>query len=587
MSSTFSNLKFELIGNGEQSGQWGTTTNANIGTAIEQAIVGMATLDSGDFTANVCTLTLSNTTAAQDARALCLNIAAGAVSAAGTINVPAIEKPYLIINGSSFAVTVKVSGQTGVAVPAGTRTVVYNNGTDVGTQLNWLGSLTLGTALPIASGGTGQTTAAAAITALTGTQTSGQYLRSNGTNAVMSAIQAADVPTLNQNTTGTAANVSGTVAIANGGTGATTASGARSALSAQETLVSGTNIKTVNGTSLLGSGNIAVVAAPAGSNTQVQFNNAGSFGASSNLTFDGATLSVSGLSVGPGAGSGLENTALGNSVLANATSSAVYNTGVGHQALNALTSGDANTAIGWRALLQTSTGLYNTAVGVSALQNQQTVNFNTAVGHQALRTNTGTENVALGSFAGDGKTSGDSNVFVGSGAGFFSGGGSTPSQCTFIGAVTGSGSALSGTNNTCLGYNAQPSSSSVSNTITLGNSSIATLRCQVTTITSLSDRRDKTDLSSIGDALNLIRNIVPVRFVWNMRDGGKVGEADTGFIAQQLLEAQQVSDMHIPGLVDETNPDKLEAGYGKLIPVLVKALQQLDAEFQAYKRAHP
>ena len=157
MSSTFSNLKFELIGNGEQSGTWGTTTNSNIGTAIEQAIVGMATLDSGDFAANVCTLTLTNTTAAQDARALCLNIDAGAVSAAGTINVPAIQKPYIVINGSSYTVTVKVSGLTGVAVPAGTRTVVYNNGTDVGTQLNWLGSLTLGTALPIASGGTGTT----------------------------------------------------------------------------------------------------------------------------------------------------------------------------------------------------------------------------------------------------------------------------------------------------------------------------------------------------------------------------------------------------------------------------------------------
>jgi hypothetical protein len=141
MSSTFSNLKFELIGNGEQSGTWGTTTNTNIGTAIEQAIVGMATLEAADFTANVATLTLTNTNAAQDARALCLNIASGAVSAAGTVNVPAIEKPYIIINGSSFTVTVKVSGQTGVAVPAGKRTVVYNNGTDVGSQINWLAAL--------------------------------------------------------------------------------------------------------------------------------------------------------------------------------------------------------------------------------------------------------------------------------------------------------------------------------------------------------------------------------------------------------------------------------------------------------------
>jgi hypothetical protein len=171
MSSTFSNLKFELIGNGEQSGIWGTTTNSNIGTAIEQAIVGMATLDSGDFTANVATLTLANTTAAQDARALCLNIASGAVTAAGTINVPAIEKPYIVINRSSFTVTVKVSGQTGVAVPAGKRTVVYNNGTDVGEQITYLADLTTGTlnltsALPVASGGTGSTTASAARTAL-------------------------------------------------------------------------------------------------------------------------------------------------------------------------------------------------------------------------------------------------------------------------------------------------------------------------------------------------------------------------------------------------------------------------------------
>jgi hypothetical protein len=213
MSSTFSNLKFELIGNGEQSGTWGTTTNSNIGTAIEQAIVGMATLDSGDFTANVCTLTLTNTTAAQDARALCLNIASGAVSAAGTINVPAIQKPYLIINGSSFTVTVKVSGQTGVAVPAGTRTVVYNNGTDVGAQVSWLGSLTLGTALPIASGGTGSTSTTFVNLA---TNVTGTLPVANGGTGTTSTTFV-----------NLATNVTGTLPVANGGSGGTTASAAR------------------------------------------------------------------------------------------------------------------------------------------------------------------------------------------------------------------------------------------------------------------------------------------------------------------------------------------------------------------------
>jgi hypothetical protein len=157
MSSSYSNLKFEIITTGEQSGVWGGTTNTNIGTAIEQALVGMATLTAGNFVTNVATLTLANTNTAQNARALCLNIAAGAISAAGTLNVPLIEKPYIVINNSSFTLTIKVAGLTGVAVPAGKRTVVYNNGTDVGDQISYLSSLTLGAALPIASGGTGST----------------------------------------------------------------------------------------------------------------------------------------------------------------------------------------------------------------------------------------------------------------------------------------------------------------------------------------------------------------------------------------------------------------------------------------------
>jgi hypothetical protein len=100
----------------------------------------------------------------------------------------------------------------------------------------WDSAHSLSGTLPIGSGGTGQTTAAAAITALAGTQVSGRYLRSDGVNTSLAAIVAADVPTLNQNTTGTAANVTGTVAVANGGTGTATPA-----------LVAGTNV-TVTGT---------------------------------------------------------------------------------------------------------------------------------------------------------------------------------------------------------------------------------------------------------------------------------------------------------------------------------------------------
>lgn len=152
MASTYSELKFELIGTGEQSGTWGGTTNINIGTAIEQAIVGMATLTSSDFTSNICTLTLTDTNAAQDARAFCIRIESLATSASATLNVPDIQKTYLINNESAYQVTVKVSGQTGVVVPATSKALLYNDGTDVGYMFNYMAGTLVGNASTVTNG---------------------------------------------------------------------------------------------------------------------------------------------------------------------------------------------------------------------------------------------------------------------------------------------------------------------------------------------------------------------------------------------------------------------------------------------------
>jgi len=129
-----------------------------------------------------------------------------------------------ITNGAG-SITIAATGGAGVSsFSAGTTGLTPNTATT--------GAVTLAGTLAIANGGTGQTTQQAAINALAGAVTSGSYLRGNGTNVVMSTIQAGDVPTLNQNTTGTASNVTGTVAIANGGTGATTNTAARTNLGA-------------------------------------------------------------------------------------------------------------------------------------------------------------------------------------------------------------------------------------------------------------------------------------------------------------------------------------------------------------------
>ena len=116
------------------------------------------------------------------------------------------------------------------------------------------------------------------------------------------------------------------------------------------------------------------------------------------------------------------------------------------------------------------------------------------------------------------------------------------------------------------------------NEITLGNSSIAVsggLRCNTQTITSLSDARDKKDIQPLENGIQFIDKLNPVSFVWNMRDGGKVDIPDMGFIAQDLQQVQKDTGITVPGLVYDVNPDKLEASYGRLFPLLVKAVQEL------------
>ena len=186
MASTYSDLKIELIGTGEQTGTWGTTTNNNFSVAFQEAITGSADVA---FSSADVTVTLTDTNGAQTARNLRLNLTGTSGGARQLVlgSGCQIEKLYLINNGLADAVTVKNTSGTGIAVAAGKSMFVYNNGTNVVDAVTYLTSLTLGTALPVASGGTGSTS----------------------TTFV-----------------NLASNVTGTLPIANGGTGASTLAGA-------------------------------------------------------------------------------------------------------------------------------------------------------------------------------------------------------------------------------------------------------------------------------------------------------------------------------------------------------------------------
>ena len=726
-------LKLALPVTGELSGTWGNVVNDNITSMVEQAVAGLATINT--WTSNVHTLTTADGTTSES-RCAMLVAATGAggtaLSAAGQIVCPAASKLYVLQNGSAYAVTLKTASGTGVAVPAGQAAFLFCDGTNVNACVTTIvdasvsgnltvdGNTTLGNAttdtitatgqfntdlLPstdnardlgsvanswrtlycqtsvlggnlslagntlsstntdgdinIVPNGTGkvvlpilrlsgsssgyvglQAAASAGSTTYTfpsADGTAGQVLSTNGSATLAWATAAASgVTTFSAGTTGftpsTATSgvvtLAGTLAIANGGTGQTTATAATNALLPSQAANSGKYLTTDGTNTSWGT----VSASPGGSTTQIQYNNAGAFGGSANFTWNNttSTLTVNSINIGRGGNNIATNMFIGTAATG-ATASSLKNVAVGIAALNGVTNGQLNVAVGWNALNGINTGTqnvaignnagavltnasFNTAVGAFALDNATGGSSNVALGYSALTGDvTGSNNTSVGASSGQALTPGTNNVFVGYlagsavdvgfstvavggnalrsvvssgynvGVGEYAGRDTTGQQNTLIGWQAGY-TLAAGDNNTIIGYNAVPSSTTASNEITLGNSSIATLRCQVTTITALSDARDKKDVQDIPLGVSFVQRLRPVSFVWNTRDGGKVDVPEFGFIAQELRQAQTDHGVTLPGLVHDINPERLEAAPGTLIPVLVKAVQELQAQIDDLKR---
>ncbi len=297
------------------------------------------------------------------------------------------------------------------------------------------------------------------------------------------------------------------------------------------------------------------------------------------------------------------NTSFGASgTMGTITTGAFQNTAYGSGVLAALTTGDDNTGIGY-TVLASNTGTANTGIGAGTLNSNVTGNGNTASGNASLKANvsgsdncsygsaalivatgsqntsfgalsflrvsTGIRNVSMGYRAGQNLDVGDDNTFIGTRAGELEEGGDF---------------------NICLGKDSNSSAVGSVGQCTLGDSNIVNLRCNDTTISALSDSRDKTNVVSSTLGLDYINAVRPVEFDWERRvtpsDDGKYkrGERDVGFIAQELLATEVSFDARHVMSVQDDNPERLEAAYLRLFPILVQAVKDLSAEVEELKR---
>ena len=209
MSSYSPDLRIELITTGDQAGTWGSTTNTNLGTIIEDAISGYVSVSITTPAGQALTAVNGAVDEARNAM-----IRLYGASADFTVYAPPVSKQYIIWNNSSYVATIRNStaangttatGGAGVTIAAGDKVTVFSNNFDFyATKASDI----TGT-VAINHGGTGQTTANAAFNALAPAQTTatGQYLKSDGTNTSWDAI---DIST---------SDVTGVLLGANGGTG--------------------------------------------------------------------------------------------------------------------------------------------------------------------------------------------------------------------------------------------------------------------------------------------------------------------------------------------------------------------------------
>jgi len=263
---------------------------------------------------------------------------------------------------------------------------------------------------------------------------------------------------------------------------------------------------------------------------------------------------------------GEQNTAVGYVALTKNTTGS-YNTGIGRNSLRLNTTGSYNTGLGHSSLYNNTTASGNTAVGYQAGYSNVSSNANTNIGYQSGNASTGDSNTFVGYYSGALMTTGGKNVIIGGYSGNF-GGLDIRTASNYIVLSDGDGNPRA-----YLNGSGQPFFPS-----TRGSAGTYAARftgfLELTVDTSSARYKD-----NIRDSIYGLADLLKIQSrQFEYKDDGR---SDVGFIAEEMVEV-------IPEVVaidKQGRPDAVS--YDRLVSVCVKAIQELKAEFDAYKATHP
>ena len=658
MATYVNDLRLKEIATGDSAGTWGTETNVNLELIAEAMGHGTEAI------ANASTHTITMADGVSDGfRSTFLRLTGGGQACTVTLAPNTLSHTWVMRNETSYTLTFTQGSGANVNISSGQTKIVATNGGGSGAivyemdDLELAGNLVVGGTLGVTGVLTGTSLDISGDIDIDGTANLDIVDIDGAVNMATTAL-VTGVLTTTATQVATGGITSGSDIISDtdstdslGSTGVRWLKGWFDTLTAGTLTIGSGSVTDSSGAISFGNENLTTTGIVTAAGTSV-FTNLDISGdvdidGTANLDIvdvDGAVNFAADVTFADGAdiitaSAGTSNFRAGVNAGNSIASGGNYNVAVGDEAGTAITTGDENVFVGFKAGFGTTTASQNIAIGSGALETNILGSHNIGIGNGALATanqgslasvyntcvgssagnaiSTGTNNTFVGGLCGDGTNDGTHNTAIGKSAlsancadsntavGASAGAAVTGSSNTLMGEAAGV-AVSSGSNNCILGSNAGRTGgpggniTTASNTISLGNESVATANIQVDW-TVASDARDKTDFIALDLGLDFVKALAPVTYKWDKRSnyGDKTADdydltsqtpdgthkedwLDIGFKAQEV-EALEIAAGYNKdsntNLVSSHTGDGKQMGlqYSKFVPILVKAIQEQNA----------